>query len=344
MLLTDRSAIENIVIAQLGVPPASIFNTTSNLLPRVWWVAAGGNDGAGNGYMTAPFLTVKRAVRQARDYDVILVSGSSYAETIDIGSGDTSYGSSSTQGYQKIGLKIVGAGVGAGYGHTGLVQIIGDGATAQPTLRVRGGYASGFLLKNLELDSNGVAQPAFEIISDDASAAPGASAAHYRFTLDNVAVRSNDPAVGFLFTGATLGDVKNLYINGPTSFGLAFTAGPSGQVSDLKFENIEFANSFSGTQTANIATCASNAGNGFTVAAVQSMVAVNMERVKFNLGPTNFINIPKDAGAVNLCTNCSIYDARFPTAPTSGTNGVATLPTNFVVLGHGTSGLVSLKG
>lgn len=348
MSLTDRSAIENIVIAQLGVPPASIFNTTSNLLPRVWWVAPGGSDGVDNGYMTSPFLTIKRAIRQAVDGDIILVAPGSYAETLDIGSGDATSGSPSTNGYAKRGLKIIGAGVGEHFGHTGRVQIIGDGTTAQPTVRVRGGFEGGFLLKNMELDTNGLSQPACEIITDDVASAPAATSVNYRFTLDNLAVRSDDPNIGFLFTGATLGDIRKILANGPTTAGIAFTGSDSNLPSDLVFEDLEFYNGTSSTTAADVAMVSGpSATNGaFNVISGINLANVQFRTVKFGSpgtgagGSTNYINFPSGA----TCLNVTFYDCWFGTAPTNGTNKIATLPTDVVVLGHGTSGLVSLKG
>lgn len=351
MLLTDRSAIENIVIAQLGIPPSSIFDTVSNELPRVYWVAPGGYDGVGNGYMTSPFLTIKRAIRQAKDGrgDIILVGGSgSFAETIDIGSGDTSFGSFSTSGYAKRYLKIIGCGVGMGVGHNGLVQIVGDGSTAQPTVRVRGGYESGFLLKNIELDTSGVAQPAFEIITDDTSAAPGPTVANYRFTLDNVAVRSNDPNIGFLFTGATLGDISNLVVNGPTTAGIAFAGSPSNFCSDLLFKNLMLYNGFSGTTVADLAMLVSNSAtnNGFNTIGGTNLTNIIFDGIAFGStstgagGSTNYINYP----STSTCVNVAHYNCKFGTQPTSGTNKVATLPTNVVVSGIGTTAGVFLKG
>jgi hypothetical protein len=348
MQLTDRDAISNIVIAQLGVSPSSIFDTTSNELPRVFWVAKGGYDGVGNGYMTSPFLTWRRAIRECKDGrgDIIIGGPGEYAETLDIGSGSTTSGAFSTDGYAKRNVKLIGGGVGAGFGHSGLVQIIGDGASAQPTIRVRGGYERGFLLKNMELDTNLLSQPAFEIITDDASAAPGATVSNYRFTLDNLAVRSRRPNIGFLFTGATLGDISNLVANGPTMCGVGFAGSPSNYCSDLIFKNLVFYNGFSTTTVADLATLISNSAvnNGFNTIGGQNLTNVLFDDLAFGSvatgagGATNFINY------LGSMTNVVHYNCKFPRQPTNGTNGIATLPTNVVVSGIGTTAGVFLAG
>lgn len=341
MTLTDRSAIENIVIAQLGVPPASIYNTTSNLLPRVWWVAPGGADGVYNGYMTSPFLTIKRAIRQAVDGDIILVAPGSYAETIDIGSGDATSGSSSTNGYAKKGLKIIGC----GGGHNGVVQIIGDGATAQASLRVRTDYLAGFWLKGLELDTNGLTQSALHLVTNNTASGSQSNPA-IRFVVEDVSVRSNDPGCGIMLEGATLGIFRRLVINGPT-IGIGFTGSDNNTPSDLTFEDVDFSNAgFSSTQTACIASTPNDTTFTAGSNAVGALTGVVFKRANFfdrgtgAGGGTNFINI----GSGVTAASCGVYDANFATQPTNGTNKVATLPSNFIVMGYGTTGRVNLVG
>lgn len=344
---TDRTTLEATLIAAAGLFPSSIIDSSSSAeLPHFYWTATNaptGSDGTGNGTFSHPFKTIKRAIRECKDGrgDYVLIAPGSYAETIDIGSGSTSSGSLSTDGYQKRNLHLIGTPQG---GHNGIVQIIGDGSTAQPTLRVKSGYATGFVLKGLELDTNGLSQAALEIQTSDTGAAPAASSAYYRWLIEDVAIRSNDPAVGFLFTGATLGTVKRCSINGPTVANIAFGSSASNNPSDITLEDLDLFNGFSGTTTADIATLSNT--TSFTLGSNGTLVNILFKKVTFGSagtsagGSTNYINL----ASATTCTNVMFRDCSFGTAAANGSAKVATLPTNVVVLGHGTSGLVSLKG
>ena len=227
-----RTAVEEALLSGVNLHVGAKFS--DGTFPHNFWVSPNGNDGLGNGSFDAPFATVKRGIRQARDNrgDRVIVGSGSYAETVDIGSGGTTYGISG--GYAKRGLQIIGD----DSVHNGRVQIIGDGSTAQATLRVLTDYLAGFVLKHVELDTNGVAQPALHLVTSN-TASGSQSNPSIRFAVANVAVRSNDPSVGVLLEGATLGDLHDLHIEGPT-LGIALAGSASNIPRDLKFWDIDF--------------------------------------------------------------------------------------------------------
>lgn len=298
--LLERTGVENAILSQLGLSPSPSI-LASRDLPRYYWVStAAGSDGVGNGGFATPFATIRRAIRESVDArgDTILVAPGSYAENIDIGSGNTTSGSSGS--YQKRNLKIIGV----GGGHNGIVQIVGDGSSASATLRVQAGYLTGFVLKNIELDANSAAdtgttaQTALHLVSNDTGASPVASASNYRFEIENVAVRSDDPDVGFLFQGATLGLVRKCWIESPV-IGMAFTGSASNNPSDLEFEDIDFRNCV----TADIATVTGVESSG----ARTTIVGIYMQNVSFHrprhwdrggTPVTNYVNFPNPVASM----------------------------------------------
>jgi len=304
---------------------------SDGIVPKKFWVSPNGTDGDAGGTKSNPFQTITFGLTKCATGrgDTLYVGPGSYAERVTV---------------NKAGVSIIGT----GNRHTGLTQIIGPGTGATTpggaTVYVAGGYEGGFRLSNVELDTNGLSVPALHIQSNDTGTAPVATTANYRFMVSNVSVRSNDPDVGILFEGATLGDLYNLYINGPTSFGIAFCDSPSNTCSDLYFEKVVYAGSFSGTPVASIGSCSSASVR--TTVGAHVMTNVVWNNVFFGAvgtgAPTNHINFAKDAGAPHV--GHVMYEAHFPTQPTNGSAGVATLPTNMVVSGIGTTAGVFLKG
>jgi hypothetical protein len=327
----SRSVFEHAVLSGANIHAGA--RHTDGTHPHNFWVSGSGDDGVGNGSWENPFLTVRRAIRQAYDGrgDRILLTAGSYTDTIDIGSGSTA-GGNTNGGYAKRNLQILGD----DSQHDGLVQIIGDGATATPTLRVQGDYLRGFVAKNFELDSNGLAQPALCLVSDDTGASPTSTADNYRFLIENVNVRSDDPDTGFLMQGATLGILRRCTIAGP-GFGLTFTGSDSNLPSDLLFEDFRFYDNV----TADVFT---SVGHG-SAAARGTVATINLANVEFwrfrfldrgGTPVTNFVNMQ------GTCVNVHFFDFWAARDVADGT--LMQLPANVVAIGHSAGGVESVIG
>lgn len=315
-----RTAFESALLSGANIHAGAKFS--DGTFPHNFWVSGNGNDGLGNGSSEAPYATPKRAVRQAIDNrgDRILMTAGSYPDTLDIGSGSTAGGNNSG-GYAKRGLQILGD----DSVHPGLVQIIGDGSTATPTVRVRGGYLRGFALKNLELDTNGLAQPCLALITDDTGASPAATASNYRFLVDGVTIQSNEPDTGILIQGATLGTLRNLTIAGP-QIGIGFTGSESNLPSDLLFENIRFFDNV----TADIATVSGNDSQAArTLIATINLANIQFWKMRFEdrggTPVTNFVNMQ------GTCVNVHFFDFWAARDVADGT--LMQLPANVVAIG-----------
>lgn len=322
-----RTALEEALLS--GVNPHAGQKHTDGTFPHNFWVTPNGNDGVGNGSNGAGFSSIKRAIRQAKDGrgDRIMLAMGSYAETIDIGTG-TSDGNISG-GYAKKNLQIIGDDTV----HNGLVQIVGDGVTNAPTLRVNGGYLRGFVLKNVELDVTTVTQPALSLITDDAAAAPDAISPYYRFHIENVAVRSNNPSVGFLLAGATLGSIKRCTVQGPI-IGIGFCGSLSNRPSDLDLYDISFRDNV----TADLATVSSVTNP--SILGPCDLTNVTFERMKHwdrgGTPVTDFINM------VGTFINVHAFDCFWARDVADGT--LTQLPANMVIVGHSGAGVESVIG
>lgn len=266
---------------------------------------ANGNNGRQGTSPATSFATIQRAIDEAPDGDgtVIYVFPGQYAETLDITKRD-------------IAL------IGVSGRHTGRTQIVGDGSTARATIRVTSGNLRGFVLANIELDTNGLAQPALHVQTSDTAASPTATSNHYRFLVEHVAVRSNDPNVGFLFEGATLGTVRHCLIAGPT-IGLALTGSLNNQPNDLQFDALDFMDCV----TADIATVL-NASNPTTLAAVAMTNVQFFQCRHWDRGGTPVTNYLNLAGTM---VNCHHFGGYFARDVADGTN--MAIPTDFVVIG-----------
>lgn len=321
-----RTAIDEALLS--GVNLHAGAEHSDGTFPHNFWVSPNGNDGAGNGSFNAPYLRIRRGIRQAADGrgDRIIVTPGSYAETIDIGSGSTN-GGNTNGGYAKRNLQILGApGI-----HNGITQVVGDGATAAATLRVLSGYLRGFRLADIELDVTTVTQPALHLETDSEEDAT-ATAGSMRFKVQRVSVRSSQPTVGMIFEGATLGDVEDCVIFGPTR-GLAFCGSSINYPNDLYFRNIDFADCV----TADLITVSTVADMSPTSVALTN---IWFERMKhWDRGGTPVTNYVNFAGTMVNVHGFDCYWARDVADDT-----LLVLPANVVFLGHSAAGVESIIG
>lgn len=328
-----RVAFEEALLSGVNLHAGARF--TDGTSPYNFWCApaasgdGGGLDGLGNGSHERPFATARRAIRQARDGrgDRIILTAGSYAETIDIGSGDSTYGS--TGGYAKRNLQIIGD----DSHNPSLVQIVGDGTTATATIRVQSGYLRGFVLKNVELDVTTVTQPALHLVTSDTGATPSATSNYYRFLIENVAVSSAQPNVGILFEGAQMGIIRKIWMRGPT-IGIGFAGSSSNNPAELRFEDLDFQDCV----TADIATVLPSSP---TTIAARNMTNISFLRARHwdrgGTPVTNYVNFP-DATMVNVAG----HDCRWSRDVADGT--LMVLPVDVVFTGHSAAGVESIIG
>lgn len=282
--------------------------------------AVNGNNGRNGRSPDRAFATVQAGVNAATDGngDTIWVFPGSYAETLDI---------------TKRDLAIIGA---SGR-HPGRTQIIGDGTTARATIRVDTGFARGFVLANLEVDTNGVARPAVHIVSDNTGAL-NATYGDAWWWLHNVRVNSgNDtlPSAALYLDAAIAGYVTDcMWAN--CTIGIAISAGLNLEPDNVQFWN----NRFWDNVTADIATV-QKATTAFTAGAVLSMTNMHWFRPMFmDRGGTPVTNYANIAGGTHV--NCGFYD--FYAARDVADATLMQLPVDFIALGHSAGGVESIIG
>jgi len=286
---------------------------TDGTLPRYWYVSKGGHDG-NPGTREQPLLTVGMGVSKARSGrgDVILVGPGEYAETVDVNKSDLSI-------------------IGCGNHDRGLVQIIGDGSTAQATIQVLDGFTRGFRLANLEVDTNGVSQPAIHIQTNNVDSG-GYANTGMRWYVEHVQVNSSAPTIGLLLDGASMGVVKDCYF-GQVTIGIGLKGSANNFPDNILFKDVEFTNNV----TADVATVTDVAG---TIGSVD-LQDVRFVRPRFNdrggTPVTNYINL-----STGTMVNVNFVDARFARDVADGT--LMVLPADVIVLGHSAAGVESIIG
>lgn len=312
--LISRHRTEMAVLSNMWVPPNSKFSNGS--MPNYFWVASGGSDGVGNGAFDNPYLTLRRAIRESVDGrgDVVNAGPGSYTETIDIGSGGTSSGSNG--GYAKRNLKIIAT----GGTHPGITQIIGDGSTAQPTIRVLSGYLRGFVLKGFELDTNTLSQPCLELVTSDTAALTATSGDYHALIEDVHIVSDGTPTTGIILTAATKVRFKNITVAGCV-VGMAWRGSPNNFTDDVKVWDAVFHDnvtadiaSYSGDQTIGV----SNATN------IQFFRPQFMDR-----GGTPVTNYANISGTT---VNCGFYE--FDAARDVADGTLMQLPVDWIAIGN----------
>ena len=324
----SRSVIEQALLSGANMHVGA--KHSDGTFPHNFWVSSNGNDGTGNGSFEAPYLTVRRFIRQAYDGrgDRGILTMGSYAETIDIGSGSTA-GGNTNGGYAKRNLQIIGDDTA----HNGLVQIVGDGTTDQPTIRVLTGYLRGFVLKNVELDVTTVTRPALHLTTDDALAAPSAVSNFYRFLVENVAIRSDGPNCGIVLDGATLGTLRKITMQGPT-VGIGFCGNATNNPADLDLEDIDFRDCV----TADLATVQSAAVP--TTPDGVSMTNISHLRMRhWDRGGTPVTNYVNYVGTMVNVHGTSCFWARDVADDT-----LMVLPADVVFTGHSGAAVESIIG
>lgn len=274
-------------------------------LPRMVWVGKGGKDNSVPASREFPTLTIGSAIRYRTidgRGDAVMIGPGSWAETLDIGATN----------YTKRNLKLIGSG-GA---YTGITQIIGDGTTALPTIRVRSGYARGFMLANVELDTNTLSQPCLQITTSDTTDVINAATSDYFWTIQNVDVRSGGtPTVGFDLPGATLGRIRNCTVAGCVR-GIMPRTSTNNVANDIQMTDIDFYE--------NTTTDLELGGGGL----FENVQGTHMRF--WDRGGTPVTNyIKADSGTL---VNCGVFDATFARLVADDT--LLVLGTDFVVEGR----------
>ena len=326
-----RTAFEHAVLSGCNVHAGAEFS--DGTFPHNFWVSPNGNDGTGNGSWEAPYATIRRYIRQSVDGrgDRGLITGGSYPETIDIGSGSTS-GNNTTGGYAKRDLQIIGD----DSLHTGRIQIIGDGATAQATIKVQSGYGRGFRLAHVEVDTNTVARPALHLVTSDAGDLTATSSDEHML-LENVQVVSGGtPTAGILCEGTVKAKFTDLVIAGCVH-GIVFAGSLNNYPDNLHFWNVVFQDN----ATADIATGTMlDRSAGTFQLSTCDLSNVLFDRPKFmDRGATPVTNYVNLSGTM---VNCGLYD--FVAARDVADDTLFIIPSNFIALGHSAAGVESIIG
>lgn len=180
---------------------------TDASLPQVIWIAKGGADSlsSAQGSRDEPYLTlegVNGAARAAVDGrgDRFIIGPGTYRANWDFGSGTGTTGPAGRMNKRDVGI------FGSGGAHPGRTQIVSDGTTVGPTIRVRDGYLRGFILADLEVGSVTTAdvdraQPLMDLETDDTAVLTATSSDEFA-VLRNVRFASDGTAtLGLVLTG-----------------------------------------------------------------------------------------------------------------------------------------------
>ena len=305
--LISRHRTEMAVLGNMWTPPNSKF--TDGSMPNHFWITKGGADGAGNGAFDNPYLTIRKAIRESVDGrdDVLHVGPGSWAETLDIGA---------SGGYAKRNLKIIASG-GA---HSGITQIIGDGATAQPTIRVQSGYLRGFVLKGFELDTNTLSQACLELVTSDAGDIIATSNDYHALIEDVDIVSNGTPTTGFLLTGATKVRFRRVSAAGCV-VGFAWKGSANNSPDDVKVWDAVFHDNV----TADVASYS----GGETIGGANA-TNIQFFRPQFmDRGGTPVTNYANIAGTT---VNCGFYE--FDAARDVADDTLMVLPANWIAIGR----------
>ena len=325
----------SIGIDKLGFPNIVSGKHTDGSLPKVIWVSKGGADSAGAtgvssaGTRKEPFLTIagaNGALRYTVDGrgDRVLAGPGIWRENLDFGSGTGTTGSDGRMNKRDIGI------YGSGGAHPGRVQIVGDGTTSGPTIRVRTGYLRGFILSDLEVGSvlttdvdRALPLVDLETVS---TADQTANISDAWGRLSNLRLNGGGTGtMGLALTGAQQVRSHGLVVSGCT-IGIAIRSSSSNFPEDLRFWDTEFYDNV----TADIATTISTQGQWATTSAAVNMTNVLFFRNKYmDVGGTPVTNYVNVSGTV---VNCGDYE--FIAARDVADGTLMQLPTNWIAIGR----------
>lgn len=303
------TAFPNGVSSFGSVLTSPLFPGLATRVGRHFFVdAVNGNNGRNGRSPDRAFATVQAGVDAATDGngDTIWVFPGSYPETLDI---------------TKRDLAIIGA---SGR-HPGRTQIIGDGTTARATIRVDTGFARGFVLANIEVDTNLVARPAIHIVSNDAGAL-NATYTDAWWTLHRVRVNSGNatlPSAALYLEGAIAGEVHDsLFAN--CTIGIALSSSANLEPDGITFWNTRYQDNVTADiTTVNRVTTAFLVGQGMNLNNIQWFQDKFMDRGGTPV--TNYIN------AVGTMVNVGTYGFYAARDVADGT--LMQLPADWVAIG-----------
>ena len=323
-------------VDKLAFPAFISGKHTDGSLPKVVWVAKGGADAAGAtgvshvGSRSEPFLTIWGA-NGAQAYTVdgrgdrIILGPGTWRENGDFGSGTGTTGSAGRMNKRDIGI------FGSGGAHVGRTQIVGDGTTTGPTIRVRDGYLRGFVLADVEVGSVDSAdadraQPLIDLETVDATATLTATSSDEFAVLRNVKLDGGATATaGVVFTGAQQVRCYSLEVLGCT-YGFVFRGSTVNFPDNLRFWDTIFGDNV----TADIFTTTGTEGQwgfpGGTTNMTNVLFVRNMYTDRGGTPVTNYVN------AVGTMVN--VMDFEFVAARDVADDTLMALPANWVAIGR----------
>jgi len=226
---------------------------------------------------------------------------------------------------------------GSGGAHQGRTQIVGDGTTTGPTIRVRDGYVRGFILSDVEVGSVTTADadravPGVEIECEDTATLTATSSDEWAI-LRNVDLFSDTTGTaGLLLTGTTMFKAYNLNISG-WIMGIMFRGSVNNYPDNCRFYGVEFTDNV----TSDIAA-GTISGVG-VYPATWTLAGLNGTNVLF-YGPkhmdrggtpvTNYVNWGGGTG-LGTTVNCGEYDAWWARDVADAT--LAQIPADFILAG-----------
>lgn len=349
--IRDSSISESadISVGKIGFPSFLSGKHTDGSLPKVVWVAKGGADSAGAtgvshvGSRSEPFLTIWGA-NGAQRYTVdgrgdrIILGPGTWRENGDFGSGTGTTGTAGRMNKRDIGI------FGSGGAHPGRTQIVGDGTTTGPTIRVRDGYLRGFILADLEVGSVDSADadralPLLDLETVDDAATLTATSSDEWWVLRNVRLDGGGTAThGLVISGAQQGRTYGLEIANCT-LGIALRgSGTNVPENDHFYDTL-----FHDNVTADVCTLMlSTTGAWSTTIGANQLTNVTFHGNRYmdrgGTPVTNFVNIPNGAAAVN----CGDYDFFAARDVADGT--LMEVPANWIAIGQDPSSAVFFIG
>ena len=326
----------NIDTGKIAFPYILSGKHTDGTLPQVFWVSKGGADASGatgvskSGSRSDPFLTASgangafRYTVDGRDDRVILGPGT-WRENWDFGSGTGTTGSAGRMNKRGLGI------YGSGGAHPGRVQVVSDGTTTGPTIRVRDSYLRGFILADLEVgnvDSADAdrAQPCIDLETVDAATTLTATNSDEYAVLRNIKLDGGGTATaGVVFTGAQQVRCYNLEVLGCT-YGFVFRASSINAPDNLRFWDTIFGDNV----TADIFTSSLVEGQWVFAASSVAMSNIlfvrNMYTDRGGTAVTNYVNA---SGAM-----VNVMDFEFVAARDVADDTLMALPANWVAIGR----------
>ena len=329
MIQDKNIASGTIGIDKLAFPSIVSGKHTDGSMPLVLWVAKGGADGGNvglskQGSRDEPYLTItgaNGALNRTIDGrgDRIILGPGIWRENVDIGS-------VARQNKRDIGL------YGSGGAHPGRTQIVSDGATTGPTIRVRDGFLRGFILADLEVgnvDSADAdrAQPLVDLETNDTAILTANSRDEYA-TLQNVRLASDTTAtMGLILTGTQMLRVSHLVVAGIIR-GIVFRGSDSNFPDHCYFDDTAFFDNV----TYDVGTISAPAQGTYTP--ITDGIA-NLTNIKFlrsqymDRGGTPVTNFVRVVGTV---VNCGDYE--FVAARDVADATLMQLPVDWIAIGR----------